>query len=144
MEKQGQTAQGSRCGLFSVTNMRAVSPVVRTVKASTPKRTDAQGGELEVLHETIATCERCDRLRAYCRNLGVVKRAAYRDEEYWANPVPGFGDPKARIHIFLASHQGPTAPTEPVVHSPEMEQVIPYCMNLALPVSPWERIAAMA
>lgn len=52
------------------------------------------------IHESIATCERCPRLRDYCRGIGEVKRRAYQDETYWARPVPGFGDPRARVLIL--------------------------------------------
>lgn len=48
----------------------------------------------------IVQCERCPRLRAYCRDVGETKRRAYRDQEYWAKPVPGFGDPHARLLII--------------------------------------------
>lgn len=52
---------------------------------------------LTVLHERIAACERCSRLRAYCKGIGERKRRAYIDQTYWARPVPGFGDPRARV-----------------------------------------------
>ena len=42
---------------------------------------------------------RCPRLREYCRRIGREKRRAFRDETYWARPVPGFGDPQARLLI---------------------------------------------
>jgi uracil-DNA glycosylase family 4 len=45
----------------------------------------------------IVTCDRCPRLRTYCSRVAVDKRAAYRDDTYWGRPVPGFGDPGARI-----------------------------------------------
>ncbi|MFN0150587.1 MAG: uracil-DNA glycosylase [bacterium] len=48
----------------------------------------------------VAECERCPRLRAHCREIARVKRRAYRDEEYWGRPVPGFGDPDARLLII--------------------------------------------
>lgn len=48
----------------------------------------------------IVTCERCARLRAYCREVARVRRAAYRDDEYWGRPVPGFGDPAARVLLL--------------------------------------------
>lgn len=51
------------------------------------------------VHQAVVTCEQCDRLRDYCTGIGVTKRAAYRDETYWARPVPGFGDPKARLLV---------------------------------------------
>jgi uracil-DNA glycosylase family 4 len=48
----------------------------------------------------IAGCTRCARLVAYIRGIGETRRKSYRDQEYWARPVPGFGDPKARILIL--------------------------------------------
>ncbi len=51
------------------------------------------------LHDRIVSCTRCPRLRAYCARVGREKRRAYRAETYWARPVPGFGDPAARILI---------------------------------------------
>jgi uracil-DNA glycosylase family 4 len=51
------------------------------------------------IHQAIVTCERCDRLRRYCRQVASEKRAAYRTETYWGRPVPGFGDPAARVFI---------------------------------------------
>jgi uracil-DNA glycosylase family 4 len=45
----------------------------------------------------IIDCERCPRLREYCRRVGREKRRAFRDDTYWARPVPGFGDPDARV-----------------------------------------------
>jgi uracil-DNA glycosylase family 4 len=48
----------------------------------------------------IVACNRCPRLRDYCARIGREKRAAYRDEPYWARPVPGFGDPHAAIAII--------------------------------------------
>ena len=47
--------------------------------------------------EAIVACEGCPRLRAYCRGNRAHKRRAYRDEIYWGKPVPGFGDPEARL-----------------------------------------------
>jgi uracil-DNA glycosylase family 4 len=47
----------------------------------------------------IVSCDRCPRLRDYCRRIGREKRRAFRDQTYWARPVPGFGDPLARLLI---------------------------------------------
>jgi len=52
------------------------------------------------IHQSIVSCERCPRLRDYCRSIGESKRRAYQDQTYWARPVPGFGDTKARILIL--------------------------------------------
>jgi uracil-DNA glycosylase family 4 len=54
---------------------------------------------LQQVTEAIVGCNRCPRLREYCQQVGREKRRAYRDEEYWSRPVPGFGDPQARLLI---------------------------------------------
>jgi len=54
---------------------------------------------LAAVRARIIDCERCPRLREYCRRIGREKRAAYRQDTYWAKPVPGFGDPAARIAL---------------------------------------------
>ena len=45
-------------------------------------------------------CEKCPRLTAYRAEVGRVKRRAYRDWDYWAKPVPGFGDPRGRLLLI--------------------------------------------
>jgi uracil-DNA glycosylase family 4 len=52
------------------------------------------------IHQAIVTCERCARLRRHCRRIATEKKAAYRAETYWGRPVPGFGDPQARLLII--------------------------------------------
>jgi uracil-DNA glycosylase family 4 len=54
---------------------------------------------LGVLHEQVIGCDRCPRLRDYCMQVGQTKRRAYRSWDYWGRPVPGFGDPQARLWI---------------------------------------------
>src|SRR5258708_16530730 len=54
-------------------------------------------GALDVVHAAIVSCTRCPRLRSYCEEIARTKRRAYRDEIYWGKPVPGFGDPRARL-----------------------------------------------
>ncbi len=57
----------------------------------------------------VIACERCPRLRAWCRRVARVKVKRYRDQEYWGRPVPGFGDPAARLLIVglaPAAHGG--------------------------------------
>ncbi len=51
------------------------------------------------VHHAIVSCERCPRLRAYCTRVALQKKRAYRDDTYWGRPVPGFGDPAARLLI---------------------------------------------
>jgi uracil-DNA glycosylase family 4 len=55
--------------------------------------------ELRDVQAAIVACDRCPRLRDYCERIGRDKRRAYRDETYWARPVPGFGDPDARLLV---------------------------------------------
>lgn len=55
--------------------------------------------DLSLVRQQIIACERCPRLRTYCERIGREKRRAYRDEVYWTRPVPGFGDPAARLLI---------------------------------------------
>ena len=55
---------------------------------------------LETLNAEIVKCGLCPRLREHCAAISRVKRRAYRDQEYWGKPVPGFGDPLARVLIL--------------------------------------------
>lgn len=54
---------------------------------------------LQELEAEIITCRQCPRLVAWREEVAVTKRRAYQDEDYWGKPVPGFGDPNARIMI---------------------------------------------
>jgi uracil-DNA glycosylase family 4 len=54
---------------------------------------------LSSIERTVVRCTRCPELRAYIAAVGAEKKRAYRDCDYWAKPVPGFGDPCARIAI---------------------------------------------
>jgi uracil-DNA glycosylase family 4 len=55
--------------------------------------------ELAALEKTIIACTLCPRLVAWRRQVAHDKRAAFRDQDYWGKPVPGFGDPKARLLV---------------------------------------------
>lgn len=54
---------------------------------------------LDELRVRIESCKRCPRLVDWCEHVAEVKRASYAEETYWGRPVPGFGDPEARIAI---------------------------------------------
>jgi uracil-DNA glycosylase family 4 len=56
--------------------------------------------DLATIRSAIVSCDRCPRLRSYCERIGREKRAAYRSDAYWARPVPGFGDPNARVLLI--------------------------------------------
>lgn len=55
---------------------------------------------LTVLNHEVIACTRCPRLVAYRGQVAREKRRAYREWEYWGKPVPGFGDPDARVLIM--------------------------------------------
>ena len=55
---------------------------------------------LTALNREVIACTRCPRLVAYRELIAHEKRRAYRDCEYWGKPVPGFGDPAARVLIM--------------------------------------------
>ena len=55
---------------------------------------------LPELEARITTCRRCPRLVAWRERVAREKRAAFAGETYWGRPVPGFGDPAARVYIL--------------------------------------------
>jgi len=61
------------------------------------------------VRDAVVACVLCPRLRAHCERVAREKRRAFRDQEYWGRPVPGFGDPRARLLIVglaPAAHGG--------------------------------------
>ena len=80
---QGRRADGSNERLQGL----VTNGIVRTIS-------------LREVHEQIVSCERCPRLRTYCAEIARVKKKAHRDEVYWGRPVPGFGDPGARVLLI--------------------------------------------
>jgi uracil-DNA glycosylase family 4 len=52
------------------------------------------------LERDVIGCRACPRLVAWREQVAVEKRAAYRDDDYWGRPIPGFGDPAARIVVL--------------------------------------------
>jgi uracil-DNA glycosylase family 4 len=65
--------------------------------------------DLPALTAEIVTCRACPRLVAWREQVAREKRAAFRTEEYWGRPVPGFGDPHARlllVGLAPAAHGG--------------------------------------
>ena len=64
---------------------------------------------LEELEDRVTRCRRCPRLVEWRELVAREKRAAFRDEDYWGRPVPGFGDPTARVYVLglaPAAHGG--------------------------------------
>jgi uracil-DNA glycosylase family 4 len=67
------------------------------------------GAALAALEAEIVDCRRCPRLVAWREQVAREKRAAFRGEVYWARPLPGFGDPRARlvlVGLAPAAHGG--------------------------------------
>lgn len=64
---------------------------------------------LEKLTAEVVACRRCPRLVEHRERIGEMKRASYRDWDYWARPVPSFGDPRAPLMVLglaPAAHGG--------------------------------------
>jgi uracil-DNA glycosylase family 4 len=65
--------------------------------------------ELAQIEREITECRRCPRLVEWREKVARDKRRSFADEEYWGRPVPGFGDPAARVYILglaPAAHGG--------------------------------------
>src|SRR6201987_5472712 len=65
--------------------------------------------DLATLTREITACRACPRLVAWREQVAREKRASFRADEYWARPVPGFGDPRARVLLIglaPAAHGG--------------------------------------
>ena len=75
-----------------------MEPISNANQRPMPAQDTAQ--QLADAHHAIVSCERCSRLRSYCRRIASEKKRAYRDEVYWGRPVPGFGDPSARLLLL--------------------------------------------
>ena len=54
---------------------------------------------LATLETKLTRCRECERLVEWREEVARVKRAAFADQDYWARPVPGFGDPQAQLLI---------------------------------------------
>ena len=72
---------------------------------------------IEDLHRRIIACTKCDRLVKYRRMVAQTKRRMYRDHDYWGRPLPGFGDPEARL-LLVGLALRPTVETAPDACSP--------------------------
>ena len=93
----------ARPGKERAIGTREVRPVKRGSRPATPFPT------LEAVARAVVRCERCPRLRKFCEHIAGEKKRAFRDQTYWGRPVPGFGDPRARLLIVglaPAAHGG--------------------------------------
>jgi len=72
-------------------------------------RTKSMADDLDRFNDRVTSCRKCPRLVRWREQVAREKRAAFRDEEYWGRPLPGFGDPKARLllcGLAPAAHGG--------------------------------------
>ena len=70
---------------------------------------ERRAGGLARLEQEVVACRRCPRLVAWREQVAREKRASFATEEYWGRPVPGFGDPAARVLVLglaPAAHGG--------------------------------------
>jgi uracil-DNA glycosylase family 4 len=70
---------------------------------------DQHGIELAAIEREVVDCRLCPRLVEWREEVARTKRAAFRDDDYWGRPIPGFGDPAARIVVLglaPAAHGG--------------------------------------
>ncbi len=58
------------------------------------------GSQLQTLAGEVAACRRCPRLVEWRERVARERRAAFADQQYWGRPVPGFGDPHARVLLL--------------------------------------------
>src|SRR5256884_6446868 len=81
-----------------------------TIVRKPPNPQPAGGRDsLERVTAEVVGCRRCPRLVRYHQEIARSKRAAFRNWEYWGRPVPGFGDPRARLLVVglaPAAHGG--------------------------------------
>ncbi len=61
---------------------------------------DQPAEQLAALERDVVSCRACPRLVAWREQVGREKRAAFRDDDYWARAVPGFGDPEAHLLVI--------------------------------------------
>jgi len=88
---------------------RAAAAAARTDAGAPAPAPTGAAAPLAAIAAEIVACERCPRLRAHCSAVAAEKRRAYRDWDYWGRPVPGFGDPAARLLVVglaPAAHGG--------------------------------------
>jgi uracil-DNA glycosylase family 4 len=71
-----------------------------TVSAGGYGRVVGPDQQLSVVGEQVVTCRRCPRLVAFREHAAALAKPAYAGQNYWARPVPGFGDPAAGVYVL--------------------------------------------
>jgi uracil-DNA glycosylase family 4 len=81
----------------------------RTRARPAPRRTATPFPTLAAVERAVIACELCPRLRTYCERIARERKRAFAEQAYWGRPVPGFGDPHARLVVIglaPAAHGG--------------------------------------
>ena len=88
---------------------RKPSSTVRPARRTPPPVDGASFTRLAQVDAAIIACERCPRLRAHCERIAQLRKRAFQNQIYWGKPVPGYGDPRARLLVVglaPAAHGG--------------------------------------
>ena len=96
--KSGKAVSGGAVKHREASLAKAAKKVVEIA----PSHTDipSNSASLAAVAEKVVECRACERLVAWREDVAREKRAAYKDEQYWGRPVPGFGDPTARVVLI--------------------------------------------
>jgi uracil-DNA glycosylase len=94
------TKSPSASAAIAVVSTRSHKQSVPPSRDAGRARSRSDSSALDDIRSRVADCNICTRLRTYCTRIAQEKRAAYRDDTYWGRPVPGFGDPRARVLVL--------------------------------------------
>jgi len=90
--------------LFSPLFVSLFSLCFSVISALNPSASSARSASsasrIALVQQQIVTCTCCRRLRTYCERVAREKKRAHAADEYWGRPVPGFGDPHARMLVL--------------------------------------------
>src|SRR5437867_2086630 len=102
--------RGSRIFLGPPTSSpRNRSSTAGDIRMPQSPKQGARYASLGEVERAVIRCERCERLRRHCLEVARERTARFRDQTYWGRPVPGFGDPRARLLVVglaPAAHGG--------------------------------------
>src|SRR5690606_17580680 len=93
--------QASRWGATQpVTSGESAAREVEETAFVVPEAVSDYSRPLLAIAVAVSGCRACPRLVAWREQVGREKRRSFRSEEYWARPVPGFGDPEGRLLVL--------------------------------------------
>jgi uracil-DNA glycosylase family 4 len=84
---------------LTIRSKRTAAHRTRAYHPAVPRAARGQDAALAALTKEIVECRACPRLVEWRERVAREKRAAFREEQYWGRPVPGFGDPRARVLV---------------------------------------------